>query len=460
MDKENKIELDLVFNQDIPVAKLVIDPISKTNISLKYEESWIANKNAFPISPNLPLNGNFNEVAIRNFFDNLTPEGEALEAITTTERISRYNKALLCHIIGWDLAGAISFKGRPDPKSTTFNPSISDLDRRISIKRDVGAEIVYWNGIPRTTTTGYQEKLSLRVCPSGLMNCSGDASTHILKIESPRFKHVAINEVFTMKLANAIGIDVPKVEFVVMGQHRGILVERFDRCISKGKVSKFHIIDGCQALNLPSEYKYERQHGEGRDVEKIRDGASLPKLFKIPTKNPVDYKKKLIQWIGFNLAVNNFDAHGKNISFFVLPKGELELAPFYDIVNIEACNKVTDNEDMQARDKKSVSESYAMSIGDFGPNEKGNFKAPFTAFNFVDLCEEIGVDVSVFEKVAQDLIKEINSKIQIVADECIELTGVSLDEASHVELCKEITLKSCKELSKEIEQLLEVSDML
>ena len=37
----------------------------------------------------------------------------------------------------------------------------------------------------------------------------------------------------------------------------------------------------------------------------------------------------------FNLVTLNYDAHGKNISFFVLPKG-LELAPFYDLVNIEA----------------------------------------------------------------------------------------------------------------------------
>lgn len=38
----------------------------------------------------------------------------------------------------------------------------------------------------------------------------------------------------------------------------------------------------------------------------------------------------------FNLATLNYDAHGTSISFFVIPTG-LELAPFYDLVNIELC---------------------------------------------------------------------------------------------------------------------------
>ena len=45
-------------------------------------------------------------------------------------------------------------------------------------------------------------------------------------------------------------------------------------------VKRLHIIDGCQMLDLPSAYKYERNFGSGPDVENIREGASFPKLFE------------------------------------------------------------------------------------------------------------------------------------------------------------------------------------
>jgi hypothetical protein len=37
--------------------------------------------------------------------------------------------------------------------------------------------------------------------------------------------------------------------------------------------------DGCQALGLAPAFKYERPYGEGRDVQHLREGASLPRLF-------------------------------------------------------------------------------------------------------------------------------------------------------------------------------------
>jgi serine/threonine-protein kinase HipA len=40
-----------------------------------------------------------------------------------------------------------------------------------------------------------------------------------------------------------------------------------------------------------------------------------------------------LQWAFFNLLIQNSDAHGKNISFFV-DKNGFELTPFYDMVSI------------------------------------------------------------------------------------------------------------------------------
>ena len=45
------------------------------------------------------------------------------------------------------------------------------------------------------------------------------------------------------------------------------------------RVRRRHVIDACQALDLPASMKYERNIGSGRDVAHIRDGASLARVY-------------------------------------------------------------------------------------------------------------------------------------------------------------------------------------
>lgn len=73
------------------------------------------------------------------------------------------------------------------------------------------------------------------------------------------------------------------------------------------------MIDGCLALNLPSDYKYERNLGDGRDVQHIRDGTSLTRLFELAKTmtSPVESLQWLINWQQFNLMISNYDSHGK-----------------------------------------------------------------------------------------------------------------------------------------------------
>ena len=90
-----------------------------------------------------------------------------------------------------------------------------------------------------------------------------------------------------------------------------------------------------QALNLPPEYKYERNFGSSRDVQHIREGANLPKLFALcqTAEYPALEIKKMLDYVLFNLCINNHDAHGKNFSYFLSKKG-IQLTPAYDLVNI------------------------------------------------------------------------------------------------------------------------------
>jgi serine/threonine-protein kinase HipA len=113
------------------------------------------------------------------------------------------------------------------------------------------------------------------------------------------------------------------------------MVERFDRIIQEDTIKRLHIIDGCQILDLPSSYKYERNFGSGRDVKYIREGASFGKLFEAAKlcEVPATATLHLLDWSIFNLIIGNSDAHGKNISFFINNTG-IAVAPYYDLLSI------------------------------------------------------------------------------------------------------------------------------
>lgn len=96
-----------------------------------------------------------------------------------------------------------------------------------------------------------------------------------------------------------------------------------------------HIIDGCEALDLPVSAKYERNVGDAPDVRHIRDGASFEKLgtLKPGFVEPALATQLLILWAVTTLLLGNSDSHGKNISFFV-DRARLTPTPLYDLVSV------------------------------------------------------------------------------------------------------------------------------
>ena len=100
-------------------------------------------------------------------------------------------------------------------------------------------------------------------------------------------------------------------------------------------VQRLHIIDACQASDLPAMYKYERNFDSGEHVRNIREGVSFEVLFNRveQTVNKAVARLTLLRWALFQFLIGNSDAHGKNFSFFVHREG-LEPAPWYDLVSV------------------------------------------------------------------------------------------------------------------------------
>ncbi len=452
----NTHSLQVFIGHHKKIATISMPIGSETDILLTYEPSWI--EEGFAISPHLPLNGKFDHRAIRNYLQNLLPEGKGLEEITNHTTISKNNTFGLIRIIGEETSGALSFRRESSiAKETTLREVTEDeLDYKLIRFKEVGESITYWDGRTRLSVAGVQDKLNLLEVNGKLGFGEGElCSNKIFKFETGKAPFIAVNELFTMLLAREAGIQVPHVEVRTYGDVRAFVIERFDRKVvtDKGRVLRRHVIDGCQASNLPPSYKYERQHGDEGDGIYIRDGVSFTKLFAIETNNNEAYQAQLVRWMTFNILVRNYDAHGKNISFFIGKQG-LSLTPFYDLVNIEAIIREIQNQHTDGiyGRENSISQHYAMSIGEYEQGSSGNFNTPITAYMLADFADEFGMSLARMQLLMSQMIKSLSSAIDIAKDKALE-QGLSVEEVSHIDLCISIINDATKELNEEVKEI-------
>ena len=445
------------------IATISIPVGSDTDISLTYEPSWV--DKGFAISPYLPLDGNFDHREVRNYLQNLLPEGKGLEEITSNTTISKNNTFGLIKIIGEETSGALSFKGeRNVVKETTFREITAiELGEKLTRFKDVGESITYWDGRTRLSVAGVQDKLNLLEIDGKIGFGEGElCSNKIVKFETGKAPFIAVNELFTMLLAGESGINVPSVEIRTYGGVRAFVIDRFDRRIlpDNSRVLRRHVIDGCQATNLPPSYKYERQFGDDGDGIYIRDGVSFSKLFAVETANSEAYQTQLVRWMTFNILVRNYDAHGKNISFFV-DKNGLELTPFYDLVNIEAIVKEVQSSKIDSAHTEGdvISQHYAMSIGEYNTGNAGNFNSPISAYMLADFADEFEISLPRMQLLMSQMVKSVLGAIDITKEKALE-QGLSAVEVNHIDLCIEIVNDAIEEINKEIEELPSMKKLL
>lgn len=380
-----------IFYQNRVIGRLEVDDAE--NFSLSYSNNW--KESGFPISPALPLSGNFTSKDVKNFIVNLLPEGEGLEKLSQLCQISKANHFGLLRAIGKETSGALSF-GAESAIATSFRKvSQAELTQRILDRKKT--PITVWDEKVRLSLSGVQEKLPVAIIDGEFGFGEGDlASTHILKFGNN--DNLVWNEFLSLELAKAAGLMVNKAQIRYFSEEPVLFIERFDREIkdSGKQVNKLHLIDGCQLLSMPPSYKYERNFGNGRDVQDIRQGVTFQKLFGAQNHMvvPALYLHSLITWKLVNLCLGNSDAHGKNISFFINTSGKLQLTPFYDIANITLYEE--------------YDHDLAMAIGD-------QFKMmKISAYDLTLHCNTVNIKetllISIFNTVQTRILKHIESK--------------------------------------------------
>lgn len=404
--------LRVSHGNDQPVGELAYSP-SQDRWSFAYDADWRA-RGLFQLSPVFPWQapeGGYDSKAIRRFIVNLFPEGAPLRAAIDQLHVAPGNAFALLRAMGGETTGALEFRPA-GPQSAERRRSRplprAELEQRILEAKEGGLAV--WDGRLRMSIAGYQDKLAVVASedpgrhPDAQMWLAEppQASTHILKPEpqTDRTPHLVVNEHFCMSLAAGYTDAVAKVSIMRLPTPV-LVVERFDRLHANprdegGRVHKLHVIDACQACDMPVDAKYERSLGHAGELARYRDGMSLPRLFATAKtmRRPARAKLEMLRWVLFQAVIGNSDAHAKNFSFFV--HGELlDPAPWYDLVSVERY--------------ADLDRAYAMAIGDaFGWDE-------LSAFNLAYFAHQCGISTALLQREAARLARAVSNAQAVLA---------------------------------------------
>ena len=296
--------------------------------SFEYDPAWIEAPDGFDLSPALARKRGVHQDGgsdrpVQWYFDNLLPEEQLREVVSREAGIRGDDAFALLEYLGAESAGSLVLRppGQPEGVPGGLQPlADAELSRRI---RNL-PRVALSHGAPkRMSSAGVQHKLLVVFRGDGLYEPIGDEpSTHLLKpnhVDSD-FPASVINEYLVMRLADRLGMVVPRV-WRRYTPEPVYIVERFDRRLdSAGHTQRQHIIDACQLLNKARQFKYR--------------GATLQTLGELVMhcRNRANARLRLYLWLVFNVLVANHDNHLKNLSFTVDAEG-IAIAPAYDLLS-------------------------------------------------------------------------------------------------------------------------------
>nr|WP_319566469.1 HipA domain-containing protein [uncultured Rhodoferax sp.] len=295
--------------------------------SFEYATSWHQDPQAFSLSPGLPMSTRVHTDGstvrpVQWYFDNLLPEELLREVLAKEAKIDQSDAFGLLTHFGSESAGSLVLRtpGAPEAPQGLRPLALAELQRRI----DQLAHTSLSKDAPkRMSLAGAQHKMVVVANGQALFEpLPGTPSTHILKPNalSEDYPSSVINEFFTMRLANAVGVTVPTVGRLYVPAPV-YLIERFDRVSapSDAATQRIHIIDTCQLLNKSRAFKYQQAN-----LDTLAEAIKL-------CRQKTFARIQLYRWLLFNVLVGNGDNHLKNISFLVSHEG-ISLAPFYDLL--------------------------------------------------------------------------------------------------------------------------------
>ena len=289
--------------------------------------------------------------------------------------ISARNDYAMLERIGGECAGAVTFvpEGELLPERDYGYRMLTDEELVAILQELPKCPLLAGEKGVRLSLAGAQDKVAVRLDGNKVsLPLGGAPSTHILKPAIERFEGVVFNEVLSMELAAAVGLNAAPVETRTVEGMTFLLVECYDRVHRQAAdeeptVERIHQEDFCQALGIVPETKYQKEGGPS-----LKDCFSL---LREVSSAPVIDLARLLDAVIFNYLVGNNDAQGKNFSLLYPAAGtgalQVRLAPLYDIVSTVYYPE--------------LSREMAMKIGGEYSSER------VTPKNFEKLAEEAGL---------------------------------------------------------------------
>lgn len=332
---------------DVYQNNMLIGELQDTSpLKFRYNDMWLGHKEAAPLGEKLPLTADVQQnLAVQAYFENLLPEGDIRRLLS----ISRQATTIfgLLEAVGGDVAGNVSLM----PPHLSNKLSTRLQQKKVTLKNESQYKTTTWAEIRRLyvspeksklnnqiddagvriSLAGAQEKMLLVVLANGTpaIPIGAAPSTHILKPDIRRLNSVwasALNETYTMQLAECIGLGVASATYQPIV--KAALIKRYDRVLQDQNIdlpiTRLHQLDLCQLDGKTSDVKYESD-----------GGPTLARCYQLLRESNVPAKdlKRFIQWVFFNLYIGNYDSHAKNLSVLLDPAAGPVLAPFYDLMS-------------------------------------------------------------------------------------------------------------------------------
>lgn len=308
-------------------------------LSFEYNKNWLLKKDAWPISLSMPLSKTrYEGRLVTAFFDNLLPDSDSIKA-----RIQRrFNAAstsgfdLLSHI-GKDCVGALQLCKTPqiDYRETitgqpVTKPKIAKLlqgYRNAPLGMQADSDF-------RISIAGAQEKTALLWHEKHWKIPLGSTpTTHIIKLPIGIIEHSGLNledsvenEWLCLKLLAEFGIPVATANMQTFSKIKTLVVERFDRKWNQTKTSLLRLPqeDFCQILGVSSNLKYESDGGPGiAQIMTVLAGAN----------HATEARYLFMKTVFLFWMLGAIDGHAKNFSIRILPQGQFQLTPIYDVMS-------------------------------------------------------------------------------------------------------------------------------
>lgn len=327
-----------VFQNDRLVGQLLKEPGGA--IEFRYDRDWLDRSTAFPVSLSLPLREEpWRGEPVVAVFENLLPDSTALRRRVAEKVGAAGDDAYsLLAAIGRDCVGALQFVAddavRPAAAAPLSGEALDDEGIEKLLKSLAQAPLgLSRDDAFRISVAGAQEKTALlRLDDQWIKPRGTTPTTHLFKTQIGQLpngidlSNSVENEFYCLRLLHHLGLRVNNAQIMTFGRTRALVIERFDRIWSNGRLIRLPQEDCCQALSVPPSRKYQSDGGPGMlAIAALLKGADSP-----ADDHRTLFQAQLAFWL-----IGATDGHAKNFSIFLHPGGGYALTPLYDVLTAQ-----------------------------------------------------------------------------------------------------------------------------